>query len=76
MSDAPPAYGYTPREHSEILERFVDRLSLTDLTIMVQDWGGPIGLGFGGRRPELVCRLICLPAFTCGSTTRRARPGR
>jgi len=25
---------------------------------MVQDWGGPVGLGFGGRRPELVTRLI------------------
>jgi haloalkane dehalogenase len=58
MSDAPQAYGYTPREHSEILERFVDHLRLTDLTIMVQDWGGPIGLGLGGRRPELVRRLI------------------
>lgn len=25
---------------------------------MVQDWGGPIGLGFAGRRPELVHSLI------------------
>jgi pimeloyl-ACP methyl ester carboxylesterase len=37
-SDVPPGYGYTPREHSEILERFVDRLGLTDLTMMVRDW--------------------------------------
>ena len=58
MSDAPPGYGFTPREHSKVLERFVDRLGLSDLTIMVQDWGGPIGLGLAGRRPELVRRLI------------------
>ena len=58
MSHAPPSYGFTPREHSAALERFIDRLALTDLTMMVQDWGGPIGLGFTGRRPELVCRLI------------------
>ena len=58
MSDAPPGYGFTPREHSMVLEHFVDRLGLGDLTIMVQDWGGPIGLGFAGRRPELVRRLI------------------
>ncbi len=25
---------------------------------MVQDWGGPIGLGFAGRRPELIHSLI------------------
>ena len=41
-----------------VLERFVDRLGLGDLTIMVQDWGGPIGLGLAGRRPELARRLI------------------
>lgn len=58
MSDPPPGYAYTPEEHRAVLERFVDRLGLKDLTMMVQDWGGPIGLGFGGRRPELVRRLI------------------
>jgi haloalkane dehalogenase len=58
MSSAPDAYGYTPREHSAVLERFVDRLAISDLTIMVQDWGGPIGLGFAARRPELVRGLI------------------
>ena len=25
---------------------------------MVQDWGGPIGLGFAGRRPELIHSII------------------
>jgi haloalkane dehalogenase len=58
MSDAPSGYGFTPKEHSDVLERFVDRLALKDFTMMVQDWGGPIGLGLGGRRPELVRRLI------------------
>jgi haloalkane dehalogenase len=58
MSDAPPGYGFTPEEHSRVLERFVDRLDLKDLTLMVQDWGGPIGLGLAGRRPELMRRLI------------------
>jgi haloalkane dehalogenase len=43
MSDAPAGYGFTPKEHSDVLEHFVDRLGLKDLTMMVQDWGGPIG---------------------------------
>jgi haloalkane dehalogenase len=43
MSDAPPGYGFTPKEHSMVLERFVDRLGPGNLTIMAQDWGGPIG---------------------------------
>ena len=58
MSSAPAGYRFTPREHSAVLERFVDRLRLTELTLMVQDWGGPVGLGLAGRRPELVRRLV------------------
>jgi haloalkane dehalogenase len=58
MSGAPLGYGFTPREHSAVLERFVEALDLRDLTLMVQDWGGPVGLGFAGRRPERVKRLV------------------
>ena len=58
MSSAPPGYRYTPAEHSAVMERFVDQLGLSGLTLMVQDWGGPVGLGLAGRRPELVRRLI------------------
>jgi pimeloyl-ACP methyl ester carboxylesterase len=57
-SVAPPGYGFTPREHSRVVERAVDLLGLRDLTLFVQDWGGPIGLGFAGRRPELVRRIV------------------
>jgi len=38
MSDVPPDYDYTPREQSEILERFVDRPGPTELITIVQDW--------------------------------------
>ena len=58
MSSAPPGYGFTPPEHSAVLEKFVDKLGIKDLTMMVQDWGGPVGLGLAGRRPELVKRLV------------------
>ena len=58
LSEAPPGYGFLPHEHSHIVERFVDELGLKDLTIIVQDWGGPIGLGLAGRRPELAKRFV------------------
>lgn len=51
-------YGFTPAEHSRVVEGFVDALDLEDLTLMVQDWGGPIGIGFATRRPERVARLV------------------
>lgn len=58
LSTARAGYEFLPRQHSEVVEAFVDQLGLKNLSIMVQDWGGPIGLGFAGRRPELVQRLI------------------
>jgi haloalkane dehalogenase len=62
MSEAPAGYRYTPQEHSRFLEEFVDKLGLSRLTVMVQDWGGPIGFAFAGRRPELI------RAFVVGNT--------
>jgi haloalkane dehalogenase len=58
LSEAPSGYRFTPREHSMLLEHFVDQLGLKDVGVMVQDWGGPIGLGFAGRRPEVVSWLV------------------
>ncbi len=73
LSSAPAGYGFTPREHSAVLERFVDALGLRDLTVMVQDWGGPIGLGLAGRRPELVSRLIIGNTFAWPNRELRVR---
>lgn len=73
LSSAPADYGFTPREHSAVLERFVDALGLRDLTVMVQDWGGPIGLGLAGRRPELVRRLIIGNTFAWPNRELRVR---
>ena len=37
---------------------FLEELDLTGITMMVQDWGGPIGLGLAGRRPDLFRGLV------------------
>jgi haloalkane dehalogenase len=73
LSSAPPGYGFTPREQSRVLEEFVDRLGLRDLTLVMQDWGGPIGLGLAGRRPELVRRVILGNTWAWPTTTGEAR---
>ncbi|WP_438002125.1 alpha/beta fold hydrolase [Sorangium sp. So ce185] len=58
LSEAPAGFGFTPGEESRVVEELVDRLGLRDVTLVMQDWGGPIGLGFAGRRPELVRRVV------------------
>jgi haloalkane dehalogenase len=42
------------------VERFTRELKLTGLTVVVQDWGGPIGLRLAVERPERVDRLVIL----------------
>lgn len=44
LSDHPDDYGYTPPEHAAAVEELVRALDLDGLTIMGQDWGGPIGM--------------------------------
>ncbi|MGH3735942.1 MAG: alpha/beta fold hydrolase [Micromonosporaceae bacterium] len=51
LSTAPGGYGYTAAEHARIVEGFVERLDLRDVTLMVQDWGGPIGFRVATRHP-------------------------
>ena len=67
LSSARPGYSFKPREHSTVLERFVLALDLDEIGLMVQDWGGPIGLGFAGRHPDriralLICNTWAWPA--------------
>lgn len=58
LSVARNGYSFRPGEHSAVVEKFVNALGLRDIRMMVQDWGGPIGLGFAGRRPDLIHSLI------------------
>ncbi len=44
LSAHPENYDYTPAEHADVVRGLVRHLDLQNLTIMGQDWGGPIGL--------------------------------
>ncbi|MDQ4040325.1 MAG: alpha/beta fold hydrolase [Actinomycetota bacterium] len=58
LSTAPPGYGFTAREHAAMLERLVLELDLRDVTMMVQDWGGPIGFAVATRHPDRFARFV------------------
>jgi haloalkane dehalogenase len=62
LSSPAPGYRYTPAEHADALEQLVLRLDLGDVTMMVQDWGGPIGFAVATRHPERFA------AFVIGNT--------
>jgi haloalkane dehalogenase len=46
--------------HYRSIERLADELDLRETTVVVQDWGGPVGLRLAVERPERVARLVIL----------------
>lgn len=44
QSARPRSFAYTPEAHAAVLKEFVERIGLTDYTLVVHDFGGPIGL--------------------------------
>ena len=51
---------YTYDRHVDSIERLVEALDLSGLTLVVHDWGGPIGLRFAVEHTDLVDRLVIL----------------
>ena len=51
---------YTFEAHYRVLEGFIETLDLREITVVVQDWGGPLGLRFATRHPERMARLVIL----------------
>jgi haloalkane dehalogenase len=58
LSRAAPGYGYTAAEHADVLEQLVLELDLGGVTMMVQDWGGPIGFAVATRHPDRFASFV------------------
>ena len=51
---------YTFDRHVEVVEAFIERLDLRRVTLVVQDWGGPIGTRVLADMPDRFARLVVL----------------
>jgi haloalkane dehalogenase len=58
---SPAVYQIGP--HADRLDALLESLDLHDVTAVVQDWGGPIGLSWAVRHPERVRSLFILNTF-------------
>lgn len=57
-SDKPSDWDYLPASHAGNLAALLDHLALTDVTLVVGDWGGPLGLSWLLECPERVRRVL------------------
>lgn len=63
LSDKPgdDDYEYTLKSRIDDLEALLESLNITEnITLVVHDWGGMIGMGYASRYPERIKRLVVL----------------
>ncbi|HNY10033.1 MAG TPA: alpha/beta fold hydrolase [Candidatus Wallbacteria bacterium] len=58
LSDKPRDYEYKLSNHISNLEYLIETLGLKNITLIVHDWGGPIGMGYATRHPENIKKLV------------------
>lgn len=64
LSDKPENWSYKPRAHAANFEQLMEHLQLKDVTLLVHDFGAPIGLAYAIQHPENVKNIVMLNSWT------------
>lgn len=68
LSDKPYDWNYLPKNHAENFAKFVQHLHLEKIILVVNDWGGPIGLAYAVNNPEKIKHLIITNTWMWSTT--------
>ncbi|TWO86198.1 alpha/beta hydrolase [Shewanella algae] len=77
LSDKPgdDAYDYTLAQRIDDLEALLDSLGIrSNITLVLHDWGGMIGMGYAARYPERIKRLVLLNTAAFGLPKSKPLP--
>lgn len=69
LSHKPEQYDYSAQQHSKTLETFIKAKNLQNITLVVHDFGGPIGLNYAIQNPDKIKRLVILNSWLWSSKT-------
>ncbi len=58
FSGHPEGYSYKPQQHADAVIALIDHLKLEKFILMIQDWGGPIGIDIATRYPDKIAGLV------------------
>jgi haloalkane dehalogenase len=58
LSDKPAEWSYLPAEQAKNLDLFLESLHLKNITLVVGDWGGPVGLSYALNHPEKIKNIV------------------
>jgi len=59
-SETPSDSDYTLERHARNLGALIEELDLRDITLVMQDWGGPIGTVVASRYPDRIGRFVAM----------------
>ncbi len=60
LSSKPQDYEYTLQNHIDNTLALIKKLGLKDITLVVHDWGGAIGMGVATAHPELIKKMVVM----------------
>lgn len=58
LSEKPADFDGRPQNHAKNLSEFIQRMELNGITLVVHDFGGPIGLAAGIEHSERISRVV------------------
>lgn len=71
LSDKPQNFAGRPEDHSQNLSEFVQKMNLDNITLVVHDFGGPIGLSFAIAHPEKVKQVVMFNTWLWATNTEK-----
>jgi haloalkane dehalogenase len=70
LSEKPDAISGTPQDHSKNLSEFIKKLDLQNITLVVHDFGGPIGLASGIENSERIKKIVLFNSWLWSTKER------
>jgi len=67
LSDKPERYDYSTANHARTLEQFILQKQLKNITLVLHDFGGPIGFDMALRHPHLIKNIVVLNSWLWSS---------
>ncbi len=67
LSDKPAHYDYSTQNHSRTLESFIQHAQLKNITLVMHDFGGPIGFDYALKHPDNVKQMVVINSWLWSS---------
>jgi len=69
LSEKPKNFNGSPQAHAKNLSEFIDQLNLNNITIVVHDFGGPIGLSAAIQNHHRIKRVVLFNSWLWATKT-------